>query len=51
LNGDADLIVAEETLAWSHGRAALRDLGFTQWAEFDMREADGIDLYRRSFAT
>jgi hypothetical protein len=48
VEGDADLIVAEESLAWSHGRAALRDLGFTLWDEFDVREADGIDLYRRS---
>jgi hypothetical protein len=50
LDGDADLIVAEETSAWVHGRATLRDLGFTQWEQFDARETTGIDLYRRSFA-
>lgn len=49
--GDADLILAEETLAWSHGRDVLRALGFTRWDEFDGREVGGIDLYRRSFVT
>jgi hypothetical protein len=50
LDGDADLIVAEETLAWTHGRAALRDLGFTQWEAFGAHASFGVDLYRRSFA-
>jgi hypothetical protein len=50
LEGDANLIIAEETSAWANGRAALQDLGFTQWEEFDPRESVGIDLYRRSFA-
>jgi hypothetical protein len=51
LEGDGDLVVAEESLAWSHGRDALRALGLTRWDEFDRREAEGIDLYRQSFAT
>jgi hypothetical protein len=41
------LVLGEEQMAWTNGRAVLAAFGFNDWQAFDTRERDGLAEYRR----
>jgi len=43
------LILSEESLAWSNGYSVLKDLGVTEWTEFEDECERSLSNYRTTF--
>jgi hypothetical protein len=47
---EGNLVLGEESRAWSNGRRVLAEIGFDDWERYDSRASAGLEVYKTEIA-